>query len=188
MSKTVTIRIDDFLAEVLDHVAENTGRTKSQVIRDSLRWQFEVDGRYPDDCDQNDQYPVPGEDDSNTKVSEVQPDVTRELAFSFALAIVKLSRQLESQKNYVLARQILRAGTSIGANIEEATAAYSRKDFLHKMSIASKEARETNYWLRLIDQAGILPSVDLSPHMDDSLELIRLLTAIVKTTAKTMTK
>jgi four helix bundle protein len=188
MSKTITIRIDDSLAEALDHVAEHTGRTKSQVIRDSLRWRFEVHRRYPDDDDQNDQYPVPGEDDSETKVSEAQPDITRELAFSFALSIVKLSRQLESQRSYVLARQLLRAGTSIGANIEEATAAYSRKDFLHKMSIASKEARETNYWLRLIDQSGILPSVDLGPFLDDSSELIRLLTAIVKTTSRTMIK
>ncbi len=121
-------------------------------------------------------------------VAEGSPDVTRERAFEFALSMIKLSRKLEDGRHYVLAKQLIRAGTSIGANIEEASAAYSRKDFLHKMSIASKEARETNYWLRLIDKSGLVPSVDLRPYLNDSLELVRLLTAIVKTTSRTMTK
>jgi len=119
-------------------------------------------------------------------VAEGSTDITRERAFVFAVSIVKLSRDLEDDRHYVLAKQLIRAGTSIGANIEEATAAYSRRDFLHKMSIASKEARETNYWIRLIDQSGLVPSVDLGPYLNDSLELIRLLTAIVKTTSRTV--
>jgi four helix bundle protein len=86
----------------------------------------------------------------------------------------------------VLANQLLRAGTSVGANIEEAGAAQSRRDFLHKMAIASKEARETNYWLRLLEESSVCPEIDLGPYLDRSLELIRLLTAIVKTTARTV--
>jgi four helix bundle protein len=72
-------------------------------------------------------------------------------SFDFALDIIKLYMEMKSQHEYVLSQQILRSGTSIGANVEEATTAYSKKDFAAKMSISSKEARETRYWLRLIE-------------------------------------
>ena len=79
-----------------------------------------------------------------------------DLTFRFATRIVKLSRYLQQHhKEYVLSKQILRSGTSIGANVNEAQAAQSRKDFLHKMAVASKEARETLYWLRLLRRRSI---------------------------------
>lgn len=131
-------------------------------------------------------YPIESDDEAGPVVSDSSSDTTRQRAFDFAVAIVQLCRQLEDQRHYVLAKQLLRAGTSVGANIEEAGAAQSRRDFLHKMAIASKEARETNYWLRLLDESSTCPEIDLGPYLDRSLELIRLLTAIVKTTARTV--
>ncbi len=72
------------------------------------------------------------------------------LTFSFSLKIIQLHKIMLVQREFILSRQLLRCATSIGANIEEAIAAQSKKDFVSKMSIASKEARETKYWLRLI--------------------------------------
>jgi four helix bundle protein len=76
---------------------------------------------------------------------------------------------------------LLRSGTSIGANVEEASAGQSRKDFLAKMSIASKEARETKYWLRLLQKSKLV-DIDVTNELAKIDELIRILTAIVKTT------
>jgi four helix bundle protein len=72
--------------------------------------------------------------------------------FDFALTVVNLFIELKKENEFIISKQILRSATSIGANVEEAIAAQSRKDFIHKMSIASKEARETKYWLRLLDK------------------------------------
>jgi four helix bundle protein len=83
-----------------------------------------------------------------------------------------------------LSKQLLRSGTSIGANVEEALAGQSRKDFLAKMAIASKEAREARYWLVLLQQSN-LTNLDLYQAIKNSEELIRILTSIVKTTAET---
>ena len=130
-------------------------------------------------------YPSLPDENGGPCVSEDAPGKTRQMAFDFALSVIALCRILDENRQYVLSRQLLRAGTSIGANIEEASAAESRRDFLHKMNIASKEARETNYWLRLLDQSKTTPEIDLKPYLETSLELIRLLTAIVKTTART---
>jgi four helix bundle protein len=114
---------------------------------------------------------------------EIMPqNVVQEKSYAFALSIVKLYSALCKEQKYVIARQLLRSGTSIGANIEEAQAGQSRRDFLAKMSIASKEARETNYWLRLLRDSGTI--VDLADALTASEELIRLLTSIVKTTSK----
>lgn len=72
-----------------------------------------------------------------------------DLAFDFSLKVIGLYKELIKQNEYVLSKQLLRSATSIGANVEEANAAQTKKDFIMKMSIASKEARETRYWLRL---------------------------------------
>ena len=69
-------------------------------------------------------------------------------SFALAMATIDLYKRLQSKREYVISRQLLRSGTSVGANVEEANAGQSRKDFLSKMSVASKEARETKYWLR----------------------------------------
>jgi len=79
-----------------------------------------------------------------------------ERTFKFALLIIALYKYLVLKKEYILSKQIMRSGTSIGANVEEAQAAQSKKDFISKMSIASKEARESKYWIRLLDKSGYL--------------------------------
>ncbi|MHC4073060.1 MAG: four helix bundle protein [Planctomycetota bacterium] len=102
-------------------------------------------------------------------------------SYDFALEIIKFCAQLRNQKHFEISSQLLRSGTSIGANIEEALAGRSRKDFFAKMSIASKEARETNYWLRLIRDAEILDGQHCEKLLEVSEELIKMLTSIVKT-------
>jgi four helix bundle protein len=107
----------------------------------------------------------------------------RAKSFAFALEVIELYRELRDRREYVLSRQLVRSGTSIGANVEEALAAQSRNDFLSKMSIASKEARETKYWLRLFRESR-LADVDVTQALEDAEELIRMLTSIVKTTGE----
>ena len=104
-------------------------------------------------------------------------------SFKFALRIVKLARQLQDKREFVISNQLLRSGTSIGANVEEAQAGQSKRDFLSKMAIASKEARETKYWLRLVREASV-GGLDVSEELELNEELIRILTAIVKTSQK----
>lgn len=101
-------------------------------------------------------------------------------SFEFSLLIIELYKTMTSQKEQVISKQLLRSSTSIGANVREATAAQTKKDFISKMAIASKEARESEYWLLLIDRSKIV-NVDCSIHLEKSKELIKILTAIVKT-------
>jgi four helix bundle protein len=107
----------------------------------------------------------------------------RRKSFAFALKIIRLSNGLQQQREYVISNQLVRAGTSIGSNVEEAQAGQSRRDFLSKMAVASKEARETRYWLRLIDE-GRIGGLGVRSELADVDELIRILTAIVKTTGR----
>jgi len=104
-------------------------------------------------------------------------------SFDFAVRVVTLCRFLESQDRVskTLANQLLRSGTSIGANVEEAQAGQSKADFIAKMSIARKEARETHYWLRLLKESEIVLDAQLSKVIKEADEIIRILTAIVKT-------
>lgn len=101
-------------------------------------------------------------------------------SYAFALKIIRLAQLLKKQKEYELAGQVLRAGTSIGANVEEALAGTSRADFIAKMCIASKEARESHYWLRLLRDSNIMPGSNVDSLIQDADELLRILTAIVK--------
>lgn len=107
-----------------------------------------------------------------------------ERTFAFAERIVRLCLVLEDSGGVpkTLAHQLLRSGTSIGANVEEAQAGESRKDFIHKYSVACKEARETHYWLRLLAGAEVIPSSRLSPLTQEAHELIAILTTIIKNT------
>ncbi len=111
-------------------------------------------------------------------------NVILEKTFDFALSIIELYKKMTEQKEYVLSKQILRSGTSIGANVEEAIAAQSRKDFAAKMAIASKEARETRYWLRLLQKSQLV-KLEFAIHLDDIETIINIITAIVKTTQST---
>jgi four helix bundle protein len=85
-----------------------------------------------------------------------KPNIIVEKSFHFAIKIVELSKVLRPANEYILSKQILRSGTSIGANVEEAIGAFSKKDFTAKMGIALKEARETRYWLRLLERTQLL--------------------------------
>lgn len=107
-------------------------------------------------------------------------NVIRDKSFEFALKIIALYKELSKQNEYILSKQLLRSGTSIGANVEESTAAQSAGDFIHKLSIASKEARETKYWLMLLQQSRLI-DYDYSFYLKEVNEIINILTSIVKT-------
>ena len=111
----------------------------------------------------------------------MKDNVIKEKSFSFALDIINLYKELITQKEYIISKQLLRSGTSIGANVFESTAAQSRKDFLSKLSIATKEAHETKYWLLLLDKSQIV-KIDYSQMLLKIDEIIKILTSIVKTT------
>ena len=104
-----------------------------------------------------------------------------EMSYSFALEVTAAAKVMRERKEYDLASQFWRAGTSIGANVEEAQAAQSRADFKSKMGIAAKEARETTYWLRLARDSGILGAESL---LTKASSIQKILTSIVKTTSE----
>ena len=109
-------------------------------------------------------------------------------SYAFAISVVKIYQFLsEDKREFVLSKQLLRSGTSIGANVEEATAAQTKKDFATKMSIASKEARETRYWLRLLNKSKLV-DYDYKNYLNKIDELIRIITAIVKTAQSNLSK
>ena len=106
-------------------------------------------------------------------------------SFLFAIRIVNLHKYLVNQKQeYVLSKQILRSGTSIGANIAEGVRGQSRADFASKMAIALKEASETSYWLKLLCATDYITQEQCDSLLADLSELLALLTSICKTTAK----
>ena len=127
--------------------------------------------------------------------------IVQDKSFRFAVQIVGcIRRQPRDHVNLVLTRQLLRSGTSVGANIAEALggqsskdfisklaiAAQSKKDFLSKMSIALKEARETHYWLRVIRDSGVANGVEAEAHIPACQELVRLLSSITLTTRENL--
>ena len=107
-----------------------------------------------------------------------------EKSYAFALAVMALAKRIRDQREYDLASQLWRAGTSVGANVEEAQAAQSRADFRSKMGIAAKEARESHYWLRLTRDGRVLPEDSVTPLIAEVEQLKRLLTSIVKTSSE----
>ena len=108
-------------------------------------------------------------------------NVIKEKSFDFALRIVKLYKYLQEKKEFVLSKQLLRSGTAVGALVREAEQAESKKDFIHKMAIALKEANETQYWLELLFKSGYLEESQFSSINADSIEMLKLLTSIIKT-------
>jgi four helix bundle protein len=116
-------------------------------------------------------------------VLKMKSNVVVDKTFDFAVRIVKLNKYLSKNKNeYVISKQLLRSGTSIGANVNEAQAAQSKADFIAKMSIASKEARETNYWINLLIKTNFLNLNDIYTKslINEIEEIMKLLTSIVK--------
>lgn len=108
-------------------------------------------------------------------------NVILDKSFNFSLQIIELYKILIAKKEFVLSKQLVRCGTSIGANVFESTAAQSKKDFITKLSIASKEARETLYWLKLLDESKLV-EFDYPSYKNNTEEIIKILTSIVKTT------
>ncbi|VAX27234.1 hypothetical protein MNBD_IGNAVI01-2410, partial [hydrothermal vent metagenome] len=100
--------------------------------------------------------------------------------FEFSLDIIELYKDLRENNEFVISKQLLRSATSVGANAEEGSAAQTKKDFITKISIASKEARESRYWLRLLDKSQLVKH-DYKNYLSKSDEIVRILTAIVKT-------
>jgi four helix bundle protein len=115
----------------------------------------------------------------------MKPNIVTDKSYAFALRTISLAKWLKQQKEFEIAGQILRSGTAIGSNVEEALAGVSRADFIAKTSIASKEPRETHYWLRLLRDSKIVADSRISPLENENVELIRVLTAIVKTSQTT---
>ena len=111
----------------------------------------------------------------------------RERSFQYALQAIKLFQVLKLQRNEasaILSKQYLRAATSVGANLEEAYAAESKRDFLHKCRISLKEVRECRYWLRLMNESDISSNLQLTELLTETCELVAIMTTIVKKTAK----
>jgi four helix bundle protein len=108
-----------------------------------------------------------------------------ERTFEFALEIVALYKYMIENKEYILLKQMLTSGTSIGANVQESQAAQSKADFISKMSIASKEARETKYWLRLLSRYGYLDGYSSKAEILANVNsIINIITKIVKTSSE----
>jgi four helix bundle protein len=109
-------------------------------------------------------------------------NVVQEKSYAFALRMVRMYQHLTEQgKEWVLSKQVLRSGTSIGANVEEAIGGQSDRDFLAKFNVAYKEARETHYWLRLLRDSGYLTDAEAASMIADCEELLKLTGSIIKT-------
>ena len=123
------------------------------------------------------------ENELSVVMKDRKTNVLKEKSYAFALRTIKAFQYLVAEhKEYVLSKQLLRAGTSIGANVEEANQAESKSDFIHKLAIANKEAFETHYWLRLLRDSGILTMKQAESLLNECDELQRLLIAAIKTT------
>lgn len=108
-------------------------------------------------------------------------NVIKEKSFLFAIEIVSLYKVLVERKEYVLSKQLLRSGTSIGANVRESEHAQSKADFIHKLSISLKEANETEYWLDLLFETNYLTEVEFKKIKPKTIEILKLLTSIINT-------
>jgi four helix bundle protein len=109
-------------------------------------------------------------------------NIIQEKSFDFALQIIDLYKDLRfSQKEFVLSKQILRSGTSIGANVEEGIGGFSRKDFAAKLNIAYKESRETRYWLRLLFKSQFINHNNFNLLISECDQIIKILTSILLT-------
>lgn len=108
-------------------------------------------------------------------------NIIRDKSKEFAIRIIKFYKYLnDERKEYDIARQILRSGTSVGANIRESEYAQSKADFIHKLSISVKEANETAYWLEILIESGLIEKQQVDSLYEQNVELIKLLTSIIK--------
>jgi four helix bundle protein len=115
----------------------------------------------------------------------MKKSVVRVKSYFFAIRIVKLCKFLaDEKKEYVISRQILKSGTSVGALVRESEQAESKADFVHKLSIALKEIKETEYWLNILKDTGYIDDTMFTSMNNDCIDLIKLLTSIIKTSKK----
>lgn len=112
----------------------------------------------------------------------MKKNVIKEKTYSFAIEIIKICKELETQNEYVLSKQLKRSGTAPGALVRESEHAESRKDFIHKLSIALKEANESEYWIDLITDSNYIDKEKMDKLKSDNIEIIKILSSIVKTT------
>ena len=117
---------------------------------------------------------------NNKKSIVMKENIILVKTFEFSVEVSKLVVLLRKKGDSIISKQLLRSATSIGANVQEATAAISKKDFILKMSIASKEARESAYWIRLLNTSKYV-DLDYTSYLELNDELIKILTAILKT-------
>lgn len=111
----------------------------------------------------------------------MKPSILRTKSFEFALMTVKLSKELNSKKEYVMSKQLLRSGTSVGANVRESNRAESKNDFIHKLSIALKECDESLFWLELLHASDFISTEQFSDHEIRCKEVLKLLISSIKT-------
>jgi len=114
--------------------------------------------------------------------------VLEEKSYSFALRIIKAHKYLINQNEYILSKQLLRSGTSIGANCREATYAQSKQDFINKLSIALKETNESIYWIELLHDSDYITDDSFNSIHTDGLEILKLLISIIKTSKSNLAK
>ena len=118
----------------------------------------------------------------------MRENILKDKSFRFAVRIVNLYKQLcDERKEYVLSKQILRSGTSVGAMIREAEHSESKADFVHKMAIAQKEINETIYWLELLCETGYVSKNEFESLNTDAVEIIKIVTSSIKTAKQKLT-
>lgn len=111
-------------------------------------------------------------------------DAVKEKSFQFSVRIVNLYKELSKRGEYVMSKQLLRSGTSIGANVREAKNAESKADFIHKLSISQKEADETLYWLELLEATDYINKEEFNSIKNDGIEVLKLIKSIIISTKK----
>jgi four helix bundle protein len=120
---------------------------------------------------------------SNT--TYMKHSILQERSYAFALQVINISRNISDKKReYILTKQLIRSGTSIGANIQEASEAQSRKDFISKLSISLKESKETVYWLKLIRDSNLESRIIMEGAISECNQIMYLLIASIKTAKK----
>ncbi len=108
-------------------------------------------------------------------------NIVKDKSFQFAIRVVQLSQYLQQKNEFVLSKQFLRSGTSVGAMIREAEHSETKKDFIHKMAIAQKEINETIYWIELLRETNYIEEEQFQRIHKDAIEIIKLVTSIIKT-------
>jgi len=118
----------------------------------------------------------------NKELKTNRPNVVKDKSLTFAIEVVELCKELQLKKEFILSKQLIRSGTAMGALIREAEQAESSKVFIHKLSIALKEANETDYWLEILVKTDYINSNQFQEFDKKVKELMKLLTSIIKTT------